>query len=113
MVLENAGHALFEAADGESGVERAFELHPQLALVDIGLPGIDGFEVAKRIRAVDPSIVLVALTGYGRDDDVAASSAAGFDAHVVKPVNVQQLSVLIEELSRSTSGRAPSRARSS
>jgi signal transduction histidine kinase/ActR/RegA family two-component response regulator len=113
MVLESAGHELFEAADGELGVERALALRPQLALVDIGLPGIDGFEVAARIRAADPSMLLVALTGYGRDDDIAASRAAGFDAHVVKPVSVVELSALIEELSRSASARAPSRARSS
>jgi signal transduction histidine kinase len=98
MVLENAGHDLLEAADGESGVERAISQRPQLALVDIGLPGIDGCEVAKRIRSVDPSIRLVALTGYGRDEDLAASRAAGFDAHLVKPVSVEQLGVLIEEL---------------
>jgi len=98
MVLENAGHDLLEAADGESGVERAISLRPQLALVDIGLPGIDGCEVAKRIRSVDPSIRLVALTGYGRDEDLAASRAAGFDAHLVKPVSVEQLGALIEEL---------------
>jgi CheY-like chemotaxis protein len=98
MVLESAGHELFEAADGESGVERAIALRPQLALVDIGLPGIDGWEVAKRIRAVDPSIRLVALTGYGRDQDLVASRVAGFDAHLVKPVNAQQLGALIEKL---------------
>ncbi len=87
MVLENAGHDVLEAADGETGVERAIASRPHLALVDIGLPGIDGFEVATRIREVDATIRLVALTGYGRDDDVAASGAAGFDAHVVKPVS--------------------------
>jgi signal transduction histidine kinase/ActR/RegA family two-component response regulator len=113
MVLENAGHDLFDAADGETGIERAIALRPHLALVDIGLPGIDGFEVASRIRAVDPSIRLVALTGYGRDDDLAASRAAGFDAHVVKPVSVPELSALIEELSLPAGARAPSRARSS
>jgi signal transduction histidine kinase/CheY-like chemotaxis protein len=98
MVLENAGHDLLQAADGESGVERAISSRPRIALVDIGLPGIDGWEVAKRIRSVDPSIRLVALTGYGRDEDVAASRAAGFDAHLVKPVNVEQLGPLIERL---------------
>jgi signal transduction histidine kinase/CheY-like chemotaxis protein len=98
MVLENVGHDLLEAADGESGVERAISLRPRLALVDIGLPGIDGCEVAKRIRSVDPSIRLVALTGYGRDEDLAASRAAGFDAHLVKPVSVEQLGALIERL---------------
>ena len=98
MVLESAGHDLLEAADGESGVERAISSRPHLALVDIGLPGIDGCEVAKRIRSADPSIRLVALTGYGRDEDLAASRAAGFDAHLVKPVSVEQLGSLIEEL---------------
>jgi len=98
MVLENAGHDLLEAPDGESGVDRAISLRPRLVLVDIGLPGIDGCEVAKRIRSADPSIRLVALTGYGRDEDLAASRAAGFDAHLIKPVNVEQLGVLIEEL---------------
>jgi CheY-like chemotaxis protein len=101
MVLESAGHEIFEAADGESGVERASELRPRLALVDIGLPGIDGWEVAKRIRAIDSSIRLVALTGYGREQDLAASRVAGFDAHLMKPVNVQQLGALIEQLLRS------------
>jgi signal transduction histidine kinase len=100
MVLENVGHDLLEAADGESGVERAISQRPQLALVDIGLPGIDGCEVAKRIRSADPSIRLVALTGYGRDEDLAASRAAGFDAHLVKPVSVEQLGALIERLLR-------------
>ena len=113
MVLENAGHDIVEAANGETGVERAIASRPQLALVDIGLPGIDGFETARRIRAADPSIRLVALTGYGRDDDVAASRAAGFDAHVVKPVSVPELSALIEQLARPADTRGPSRARSS
>jgi CheY-like chemotaxis protein len=98
MVLANEGHEIFEAADGKSGVERAFASRPQLALVDIGLPDIDGFEVATRIRARDPAIRLVALTGYGRDEDLAASRAAGFDAHLLKPVSMQQLGALIEEL---------------
>ena len=98
LVLESAGHELIEAADGESGVERAIALRPQLALIDIGLPGIDGCEVAKRIRAADTSIRLVALTGYGRDRDLAASRVAGFDAHLVKPVIVQRLGMLISEL---------------
>jgi len=98
MVLEHGGHEVFEATDGESGVERAIALRPQVALVDIGLPGIDGWEVAKRIRAVDPSIRLVALTGYGRDQDFAASRVAGFDAHLVKPASVQQIGALIDDL---------------
>ena len=58
-----------EAADGETGVECAISSRPHLALVDIGLPGIDGFEVATRIRAVDPPFGSSHLTGYGRDDD--------------------------------------------
>ena len=98
MVLESAGHQVYEAGDGESGVERALELKPRVALVDIGLPGIDGWEVARRIRAVDSAIRLVALTGYGRDEDRIRSNAAGFDAHLVKPIVIDRLKEVIDGL---------------
>jgi signal transduction histidine kinase/ActR/RegA family two-component response regulator len=98
MVLESAGHQVYEAGDGESGVERALELKPHVALVDIGLPGIDGWEVARRIRAVDSAIRLVALTGYGRDEDRIRSNAAGFAAHLVKPIVIDRLKEVIDGL---------------
>jgi signal transduction histidine kinase/ActR/RegA family two-component response regulator len=98
MVLESAGHEVHEAADGESGVERALELEPHVALIDIGLPGIDGCEVARRIKAANGAILLVALTGYGRDEDRIRSNEAGFDAHLVKPVAVNGLQEVIDGL---------------
>jgi signal transduction histidine kinase/ActR/RegA family two-component response regulator len=98
LVLENDGHELYEAADGESGVECALNVQPHVALVDIGLPGIDGCEVARRIKAANSAIHLVALTGYGREEDRIRSNAAGFDAHLVKPVVIDRLKEVIDEL---------------
>jgi signal transduction histidine kinase/CheY-like chemotaxis protein len=69
MLLEIAGHAVSEAANGAAGVEYALKHEPSVALVDIGLPDIDGYEVARRIRSAKPAIRLIALTGYGRDED--------------------------------------------
>ena len=66
----------------------ALETHPDCVLVDIGLPGIDGYEVAKRLRLHrrDDDLLLVALTGYGQSEDKIRSEEAGFDHHLVKPV---------------------------
>lgn len=93
MLLEISGHEVVEAADGLAAVERAGDSAPDVAIVDIGLPGIDGYEVARRIRA-NPStsaLPLVALTGYGQDDDRRRALAAGFDDHLVKPVDPESL----------------------
>jgi CheY-like chemotaxis protein len=76
-------------------VRLAVDLAPDVALVDLGLPGIDGYEAARRIRAARPAIRLIALTGYGRDDDRARSRTAGFDAHLVKPVDIARLHDLL------------------
>ena len=81
------------AEDGLRGLDSVREFRPDLALIDIGLPGIDGYEVARRLRA-DPDtrhIKLVALTGYGLAEDLARVMAAGFDRHLVKPVGIEQL----------------------
>ena len=88
IVLELAGHEVHEAVDGPSGLAMALDLRPDIALVDIGLPGFDGLEIARRVRiAVGASIYLVALTGYGQPDDRRLALEAGFDAHLVKPVD--------------------------
>jgi CheY-like chemotaxis protein len=65
--------------------------------VDIGLPGFDGYEVARRIRAMGPTprILLVALTGYGQPDDRRRSNAAGFDVHLVKPIDIEELNEIL------------------
>lgn len=81
------GHTVETAQDGPEGVRKAVELHPEIAVVDIGLPGIDGYEVARRIRSqCHDRIYLIALTGYGQTEDRERTAAAGFDLHLVKPV---------------------------
>src|SRR6266436_3797422 len=90
-LLHLFGHEVYEARDGDTGVEEARRLAPDVALIDIGLPGIDGYEVARRIRADVPRARLVAVTGYGQPDDLERARAAGFDAHLVKPLDPRQL----------------------
>jgi signal transduction histidine kinase/CheY-like chemotaxis protein len=96
MVLALEGHTVYEAADGRSGVESAEALRPEVALVDIGLPEMDGYEVARTLRdRLDGSIVLIALTGYGQPEDERRAREAGFDAHLVKPADIDRLRALI------------------
>ena len=87
-------------SDGLGGVEAVLAMQPEVALVDIGLPGIDGYEVARRVRAAGARMLLIALTGYGRPEDKQRALDAGFDAHLVKPVDPDELSALIARLSR-------------
>jgi signal transduction histidine kinase len=98
MMLGCYGYQVQSAADGLLGVAAAQHSQPDLALVDIGLPGIDGYEVARRLRA-DPAtrdIKLIALTGYGLADDLRRVMDAGFDRHLVKPVDIDQLMEAID-----------------
>jgi two-component system, sensor histidine kinase len=88
MALELDGHRVETAADGTSGVEAALRTTPDVVLVDIGLPGLDGYAVARRLRAaLGHRVTLVALTGYGQSEDRRRTAEAGFDAHLVKPVD--------------------------
>ena len=88
MALELDGHRVETAADGTSGVETALRSTPDVVLVDIGLPGLDGYAVARRLRAaLGHRVTLVALTGYGQTEDRRRTADAGFDAHLVKPVD--------------------------
>ena len=96
-LLKVLGHEVHLAHDGHAGLELARSQTPRLLLVDIGLPDMDGYEVARRARE-DPRLsgaVLFALTGYGRDEDRKAALAAGFDGHLVKPVSVEALEEII------------------
>ncbi len=86
MLLERQGHEVFEAADGAEGVKMALDLRPDLSFIDIGLPIVNGYEVARLIRESTGSGRLVALTGYGQPEDRQRSMRAGFDDHLVKPV---------------------------
>jgi CheY-like chemotaxis protein len=88
MLLQLDGHEVRLAADGAQGLEMLELWRPEIALVDVGLPGMDGYEVARRARrAGGHRLKLVALTGYGQEKDRAEALAAGFDLHLTKPVS--------------------------
>jgi signal transduction histidine kinase/ActR/RegA family two-component response regulator len=90
------GHFVEAAEDGPDGVRVALERRPQVALVDIGLPGFDGYEVARQIRStLGTSIQLIALTGYGQAEDRKKAMDAGFDKHLVKPVDPRILAKVL------------------
>jgi two-component system CheB/CheR fusion protein len=93
-LLEYLGHSAEVAATGLAGLEAAAALRPDVVLCDIGLPDIDGFEVARRLRARAPApdLVLLAVSGHGEVADMARSASAGFDGHLVKPVSSAALS---------------------
>jgi signal transduction histidine kinase/ActR/RegA family two-component response regulator len=96
-ILELDGHRVEVARDGPEGVERTLATAPEVAFIDIRLPGIDGHEVARRIRAaLGRRVVLVALTAHGREQDRRRSSEAGFDAHLVKPVSYEDLTRVLD-----------------
>jgi signal transduction histidine kinase len=98
MMLEAQHYRVSTAVDGYEGLRLAAEQLPDVALVDIGLPGIDGYEVARRLRA-DPAtrgLRLIALTGYGQESDQRRALEAGFDAHLVKPVELNRLMQVLE-----------------
>lgn len=97
-ILEFDGHTVvFTALDGRAGLARLLETRPEVAIIDIGLPGLTGYEVAKRARAAGFAGRLVALSGYGQQRDVQQAMAAGFDAHFVKPVKTEQLRAMLAE----------------
>ena len=96
LMIECMGHEVRVAADGVQAVEIAQAFAPQIALLDIGMPRMDGYEAARQIRAaLGPSVVLVALTGWGQEQDQRRAYAAGFDHHVTKPAEPAVLESLI------------------
>ncbi|WP_119154905.1 ATP-binding protein [Caldimonas tepidiphila] len=97
MLLELGGHQVATAGDGEAGVQRILEQRPDIALVDIGLPGLDGYGVARRVREAGHRGRLVALTGYGQQRDIELALEAGFDAHLVKPIDMDALDRLLAQ----------------
>lgn len=93
MLAESWGHEAFRADDGRAAVSLALEIVPDVVLLDIGLPGMDGYEVAAKLRT-DPKTLaarIIAVSGYGQDADRLKSRAAGCDEHLVKPVNLREL----------------------
>jgi CheY-like chemotaxis protein len=98
-LLERLGHTVEGAEDGTSGIERALQFKSLVVLIDIGLPDLNGYEVARRLRAhFAERVFLVALTGYGQEDDLRAALDAGFDAHLVKPADIGELTRLLSRV---------------
>jgi PAS domain S-box-containing protein len=97
FLLESLGHRVIAAGDGQSGLALALHHQPEVVLIDLGLPGLDGYEVARALRrsATGKTAALIAVTGYGQAEDRRRSKEAGFDAHLVKPVSQSLLSSLI------------------
>jgi CheY-like chemotaxis protein len=98
MLIELSGHEVLVAENGVRGLEMLKSARPDIALVDIGLPGMDGYEIARRFRAEPDGhrVLLVALTGYGSSTDRDRSRQAGFDLHLLKPVDPQALKSLLD-----------------
>jgi CheY-like chemotaxis protein len=102
------GHRVRDAGDGTAALALAPGFRPDVALLDIGLPGLDGYEVARRLRRVPglEGAVLVALTAYGQAQDVARAEEAGFDRHMLKPCDFDALRELLDRVAGERSGDA-------
>ncbi|MFJ5383586.1 response regulator, partial [Cupriavidus sp. CER94] len=100
MTLETLGHTVVTAPDGQSAIACAASVRPDVVLLDLGMPTMDGFETARRLREIPElrNARLVALTGFGQPDDRRRTRAAGFDMHLVKPADLNALTRLLEEL---------------
>jgi CheY-like chemotaxis protein len=112
LLLQLGGHETHKAHDGVAAIQAAERLRPDAVLLDIGLPVLNGYEVCSRIRK-EPwgkDLVLVALTGWGQEEDRHKSQAAGFDAHMVKPVDHDVLLKLLASLSCIRDGRSQATA---
>jgi CheY-like chemotaxis protein len=92
-LLQIFGYDVQVAYTGPEGITAAQLFHPEVVLCDIGLPGVDGYEVARRLRSDDQTatVRLIAITGYGAEADRERAQAAGFDRHLVKPVDPDRL----------------------
>jgi CheY-like chemotaxis protein len=97
-VLEMMGHRVEEAVDGPGAVEAAARFDPEVALVDLSLPGFDGFEVARRIRSqAGRNVLLVCVTGHSQPEQRQKALESGFDLHLVKPVSPDRLLDLVAQ----------------
>jgi CheY-like chemotaxis protein len=97
ILLGRAGHDVYEAHDGPDAVEVIGATDPDIAFIDVGLPGFDGYEVARRVRASPrrKHVLLVAVTGYAQLEDRAEARAAGFDLHLEKPIDVERVLAVV------------------
>jgi two-component system, chemotaxis family, CheB/CheR fusion protein len=97
VVLEMNGHEVYIAHNGHDGIKYADEQRPDVIICDIGLPGMDGYEVARTLRANDSlkDTIMIALTGYTRKEDIAHAASAGFNEHLAKPVKLDRIRELV------------------
>jgi CheY-like chemotaxis protein len=104
LLLRLSGHEVSIAHDGNAAIDMARSVRPQVVLLDIGLPLMDGYEVARRLRALPATdkASIIALTGYGQPQDIQRSREAGFDHHLVKPVDPARLEALLASLEHAT-----------
>src|SRR5918995_3282224 len=100
--LKHFGNEVETALDGFEGIKQAEKFHPDIVLLDIGMPKLNGYEAAQRIREQPwgKDMVLIAFTGWGQEEDRQRTREAGFDAHLVKPVDYSELSELLEKFAR-------------
>jgi PAS domain S-box-containing protein len=100
MLLQMLGHEIALAYNGRDAVEQIPDFRPDAAFLDLSMPGLSGYQVAEHLRARSQPVLLVALSGYAQDSDRQRTRAAGFDAHLVKPVELPQLNELLAGLAR-------------
>jgi CheY-like chemotaxis protein len=106
LVLMIGNHEVAVARDGPTGIAQARQFRPDIVLCDVGLPGMDGYEIARALRADETlrGTFLVALTGYARPEDIQRAADAGFDRHLAKPPDPERLLQQIEEIPASQPG---------
>jgi CheY-like chemotaxis protein len=97
MALELQGHDARAAFSGQAALDALADFDAEVVLLDLGMPGMNGFEVAQRIRALPRGgdVLLVALTGWGQEEDRRRTAEAGFDEHLTKPVDAERLAALL------------------
>jgi len=106
IMLRILGHEVQTALDGEEALEKAEQFRPDVIVLDVGMPILDGYETASRIRQLPWSrdVVLIAVTGWGNDKDKLKSAAAGFDVHLVKPVDATTILEALDQMDQSKAG---------
>jgi CheY-like chemotaxis protein len=98
-VLHSAGHEVRTTHDGLTTLEAVAAFRPDIAILDIGMPRLNGYEVARKIKThLDPRVILIAVTGWGQEEDKRRAREAGFDHHLTKPVDLSVLTELLEQL---------------
>lgn len=100
MTLECFGHQVMLARSGPEALERVASSVPGAALIDLALPIMDGFEVARRLRASHPTTLLIALTGFGDEHNRRAAEQAGFDRYLLKPISGRELDAVLRSVMR-------------